>query len=81
MHKAMRQMLEQSGREGVARGEASSIPSATKPAGPPFERQDTGLTESKAGTGALLEAKSRTSNSRTTQCGPACRVVWQGDSR
>ena len=37
MHKAMRQMLEQSGRAGVARGEAASDPVSDEACGPLLE--------------------------------------------
>ena len=76
MHKAMRQMLEQSGRAGVARGEAACDPFSDEAYGPPLEHRGAGLAVLMAGTGALPEATSSTSNSRTARCGPACRVVW-----
>ena len=56
MSKAMRQMLEQSGRAGEARGEAACDPSSDEACGPPLEHQGTGLAKPKAGTGGLLEA-------------------------
>ena len=56
MSKAMRQMLEQSGRVGVARGEAACDPVSDEACGPLLEHQGTGLAKSKAGTGGLLEA-------------------------
>lgn len=56
MSKAMRQMLEQSGRAGVARGEAASDPVSDEARGPLVEHPGTGLAKSKAGTGGLLEA-------------------------
>ena len=56
MSKAMRQMLEQSGRAGVARGEAACDPVSDEACGPLLEHQGTGSAKSKAGTGGLLEA-------------------------
>jgi RNA-directed DNA polymerase len=56
MSKAMRQMLEQSGRVGVARGEAEREPASDEACGPPHEHPDTGLAKPKADTGGLLEA-------------------------
>ena len=56
MSKAMRQMLEQSGRAGVARGEAASDPVSDEACGPPREHQGTGSAKTKAGPGGLLEA-------------------------
>lgn len=56
MSKAMRQMLEQSGRAGVARGEAACDPVRDEACGPLLEHQGTGLAKPKAGTGGLLEA-------------------------
>jgi len=56
MSKAMRQMLERSGREGVARGEAACDSFSDEACGPPFEHQGTGSAMSKGSTGGLLEA-------------------------
>lgn len=56
MSKAMRQMLEQSGRAGVAHGEAVRDPVSDEACGPPLEHQGTGLAKPRAGTGGLLEA-------------------------
>jgi RNA-directed DNA polymerase len=56
MSKAMRQMLEQSGQEGVARGEAACDSFSDEACGPPLEHQGTGSAKSKASTGGLLEA-------------------------
>ena len=56
MHKAMRQMLEQSGRAGVARGEAVCDSVSDEACAPLLEHRDTGSAKSKAGTGGLLEA-------------------------
>ena len=81
MSEAMRQMLEQSGREGVARGEAVSDPFSDEADGPPLEHRGTGLMEPMVRTGAVPEETSRTSSSRTARCGPACRVVWEGSVR
>jgi len=55
MSKAMRQMLEQSGREGVARGEAACDLFSDEACGPPFEHQGTGSAKEKASPGGLLE--------------------------
>ena len=54
MPKAMRQMLEQSRRAGVARGEAACDPASDEACGPLLEHQGTGLAMPKAG--SLLEA-------------------------
>jgi len=88
MSKAMRQMLEQSGRVGRARGEAVCEPISDEACGPPHEHPDTGSAKPKASPGGSLEAALTretgatqtltTSNSRAARCGPACRVVWQG---
>lgn len=56
MSKAMRQMLEQSGRAGVARGEAACDPVSDETCGPLLEHRATGSAKPKAGTGGLLEA-------------------------
>lgn len=56
MSKAMRQMLGQPGRVGVAQGEAVRDLISDEAGGPPREYPDTGLATSKAGTGGLLEA-------------------------
>jgi RNA-directed DNA polymerase len=56
MSKAMRQMLEQSGREGVARGEAACDLFSDEACGPPLEHQGTGSAKEKAGPGGLLES-------------------------
>jgi RNA-directed DNA polymerase len=56
MLKAMRQMLEQSGRAGAARGEAACDPVSDEACGPLLEHRDTGSAKPKAGTGGLLEA-------------------------
>ena len=56
MSKAMRQMLEQSGRAGAARGEAACDPVSDEACGPLLEHQGTGSAKPKAGTGGLLEA-------------------------
>jgi RNA-directed DNA polymerase len=55
MSKAMRQMLEQSGREGVARGEAACDLFSDEACGPPLEHQGTGSAKTKASPGGLLE--------------------------
>ena len=52
----MRQMLEQSGRESVARGEAACDLTSDEACGPLLEHQGTGSAKSMAGTGGLLEA-------------------------
>ena len=54
MPKAMRQMLEQSRRAGVARGEAACDPVSDEACGPLLEHQGTGLARPKAG--SLLDA-------------------------
>ena len=56
MSKALRQMLGQPGRVGVARGEAVRDLISDEAGGPPREYSDTGSATSKAGTGGLLEA-------------------------
>lgn len=56
MPKTMRQMLEQSRRAGVARGEAASEAASDEVSGPLLEHQGTGLAKLRAGTGGLLEA-------------------------
>jgi RNA-directed DNA polymerase len=56
MSKAMRQMLERSGRVGVARGEAACDPISDEACGPPLEHPNTGSAKPMAGTGGLLEA-------------------------
>ncbi|WP_404303111.1 group II intron reverse transcriptase/maturase [Alicycliphilus denitrificans] len=56
MSKAMRQMLERSGRVGIARGEAACEPASDEACGPPLAHQGTGSAKSKAGPGGLLEA-------------------------
>ena len=58
----MRQMLEQSGRVGVARGEAVRDLISDEARGPLLEHPDTGSAKSKAGTGGLLEAALRRQN-------------------
>lgn len=55
MSKAMRQMPEESGRAGVARGETARDPVSDEACGPPREHQGTGLAKLKAGAGTLLE--------------------------
>jgi len=55
MSKAKRQMPEQSGRVGVAHGEAVRDPISDEACDPPAEHPDTGSAKSKAGTGGLLE--------------------------
>ncbi|MDD4941960.1 MAG: group II intron reverse transcriptase/maturase [Rhodoferax sp.] len=55
MSKAMRQMLEQSGRAGVARGEAACDPVSDEACGPLLEHRGTGSAKLTAGTGGLLE--------------------------
>jgi RNA-directed DNA polymerase len=52
MSKAMRQMLEQSGREGVARGEAACDLFSDEACGPPLEHRGAGLMALVTGTGA-----------------------------
>jgi hypothetical protein len=49
MSEAMRQMLEQSGREGVARGEAAGDLFSDEANGPPHEHRGTGLIAQMAG--------------------------------
>jgi hypothetical protein len=56
MPKTMRQMPEQSGRAGVARGEAACKPVSFEASGPPHEHPATGSAKPKAGAGPLLEA-------------------------
>ena len=56
MSKAMRQMLGQPGRVGVARGEARRDPASDEVCGPPREHPGTGSAKQLAGTGGLLEA-------------------------
>lgn len=56
MSKAMRQMLERSGRAGIAHGEAVRDPVSDEACDPSHERQSTGSAKPKAGTGGLLEA-------------------------
>lgn len=51
----MRQMLEQSGRVGAARGEAACDPISDEACGPLLEHPDTGSAKLKVGTGGLLE--------------------------
>ena len=53
---AMRQMLERSGRVGVARGEAACDPISDEACGPPLEHPGTGSAKSMAGPGGMLEA-------------------------
>ena len=55
MSKAMRQMLGQPGRVGVARGEAVRDLISDEACGPPREHPDTGSAIPKVGTGGLLE--------------------------
>jgi len=55
MSKARCQMPEQSGRVGVARGEAVRDPISDEACDPLAEHPDTGSAKSKAGTGGLLE--------------------------
>ena len=52
----MRQMLEQSGRVGAARGEAACDPISDEACGPLLEHQGTGSAKQTAGTGGLLQA-------------------------
>ena len=56
MSKAMRQMLERSGRVGVAQGEAVRDLISDEACGPLLEHPHTGSAKPKAGTGGLLEA-------------------------
>ena len=56
MSKAMRQMLDQSGRVGQARGEAECEAISDEANGPLLEHPETGLAKPKVGTGGLLEA-------------------------
>ncbi len=56
MSKAMRQMLGQPGRVGVAHGEAVRDPISDEACDPPREHQGTGSAKTKAGPGGLLEA-------------------------
>ena len=56
MSKAMRQMLGQPRRVGVARGEARRDPASDEACGPPREHPGTGLAKQLTGTGGLLEA-------------------------
>jgi RNA-directed DNA polymerase len=56
MSKVMRQMPEQSGRVGVAHGEAVRDPISDETCDPPHEHRDTGSVKSMAGTGGLLES-------------------------
>ena len=56
MSKAMRQMPGQSGRVGVARGEARRDPISDEASDPPREHPDTGSAKQPVGTGGLLEA-------------------------
>ena len=56
MSKAMRQMLERSGRVGAAHGEAVRDLISDEACGPLLEHPHTGSAKSKAGTGGLLEA-------------------------
>jgi RNA-directed DNA polymerase len=65
MSKAMRQMLEQSRRAGVARGEAACEPASDEACGPLFEHPSTGSATQTAGTGGLLEAALTRQNLQT----------------
>jgi len=56
MSKAMRQMPEQSGRAGVAHGEAGREAASDEACGPPHEHPGTGSARPKVGAGTLLEA-------------------------
>ena len=56
MSKAMRQMPEQTGRAGVAHGEAGRDPASDEACGPSQEHQGTGSVTQKVGAGTLLEA-------------------------
>ena len=56
MSKAMRQMPEQSGRAGAARGEAAGDSVSDEACGPLLQHRGTGSAKPKAGTGGLLEA-------------------------
>ena len=56
MSKAMRQMLEQSGRVGAARGEAACDPISDEACGPLLEHQGTGSAKPTTGTAGLLQA-------------------------
>jgi RNA-directed DNA polymerase len=56
MSKAMRQMPEQSGRVGVAHGEAGRDPTSDEACGAFQEHQGTGSATPRVGTGALLDA-------------------------
>jgi RNA-directed DNA polymerase len=62
MSKAMRQMPEQSGRAGVARGEAGREAASDEACGPPREHPGTASARPKAGAGTLLEAALRREN-------------------
>jgi hypothetical protein len=59
MSKVMRQMLEQSGRVGVAHGEAVRDPISDETCEPLHEHRDTGSVKLMAGTGGLLENSRR----------------------
>jgi RNA-directed DNA polymerase len=65
MSKAMRQMLERSGRVGVARGEAACDPISDEACGPLLEHQGTGSAKLRAGTGGLLEVALTRENLQT----------------
>ena len=65
MSKAMRQMLEQSGRVGAARGEAACDPISDEACGPLLEHQGTGSAKQVAGTGGLLQAALTRQNLQT----------------
>ena len=55
MPKAMRQMLEKSGRVDIAHGEAGREAASDEACGPPHEHPGTGSARPKAGAGTLLE--------------------------
>ena len=65
MSKAMRQMLEQSGRASVARSEAACDPVSDEACGPLLGHPGTGSAKQVAGTGGLLEAALTRQNLQT----------------
>jgi RNA-directed DNA polymerase len=58
----MLQMLERSGRVGVARGEAACDPIRDEACGPPLEHLGTGSAKSMAGPDGMLEAALKRQN-------------------
>ena len=70
MRRALRQMPAQAGRSEVGRGEAACGSGSDEARRP---RHETGNT----GAGLLVFG----AQIRTTRCGPACRVVWQGSDQ